>query len=205
MHNSDTSGLQVIKKEEKEPRVTAFIKDHLTRRRRAGGTEPAEYLLIARSPSSPVCRAIKNLAATLEKHNITVRAVFTTLDASAPLSEPGDFGSLLEPADARLVDDVRLFEAHEQLVLDSEICWVGDCMRREPAKRDAYECYSTNSEELALTATKAFANFWELGSPAGPTSQLTSPVILESGERANVPSGTLPSDDRTPPTASTRH
>ncbi len=205
MHNSETSGLQVIKKEEKEPRVTAFVEDHLSRRQRAGDSEPAEYLLIARSPMSPVCRALENLSASLEKHNITVRAVFTTIDIDAPVSETEKLSNHFAPAVARLVDDVRLFEAHEQLVLDSETCWIGDCMRRQPSKRDAYECYATTSKNLASTATKAFANFWKMGRPAGPATQLTSTVVFESGEQAGLPSNTLRSDDLTPPTAATRH
>jgi hypothetical protein len=31
----------------------------------------------------------------------------------------------------------RLVEAHEQLVLGPETCWIGDCMQRDPAKCDA--------------------------------------------------------------------
>ena len=205
MHNSDTSGLQVIKKQDKEPRVTAFVKDHLSRRRKAGDNEPAEYLLIARSPLSPVCRALANLASILEKHNISVRAVFTTIEDDAELPEAANFSKHFEPAVARLVDDARLFEAHEQLVLDTETCWIGDCMRREPSKRDAYECYATTAEEIASAATKAFSSFWRQGRPASRATRLAAPVVVGSGTRTDLPSSTLPSDDLTPPTAATRH
>ncbi|MFA9475607.1 MAG: hypothetical protein ACERJ2_13750 [Filomicrobium sp.] len=205
MQNSDTSGLQVIKKEEKEPRVTAFIQNHLDRRAQARNVEPAEYLLIARSPCSPVCRALASLASSLAAHNITVRAVFTTIEASASAAEPGNRAGLFQPAAARAIDDVRLFEAHEQLVLDSETCWIGDCMRREPIKRDAYEWYSNASEERALTATRAFANLWQISSPAGPVLQLTPSLAIQDGSPADVLTGALTGEDKTPPTASTRH
>ena len=43
----------------------------------------------------------------------------------------------------------RLIEAHEQLVLGPQTCWIGDSMRREPAKCDAYETYIDDCAETA--------------------------------------------------------
>ncbi len=37
----------------------------------------------------------------------------------------------------RVANDRRLFDAHEQLVLSAKDTWTGDCMRRDPTKRDS--------------------------------------------------------------------
>ena len=47
----------------------------------------------------------------------------------------------------------RLIEAHEQLVLGPETCWIGDSMRREPSKCDAYETFVDACQATAASAT----------------------------------------------------
>ena len=59
----------------------------------------------------------------------------------------------------------RLIEAHEQLVLGPETCWIGDCMRRDPAKCDAYESYVEGCGEAAGCAAVSFERLWLASQP----------------------------------------
>lgn len=205
MSDKKTSGLQVIKKEEKEPRVTAFIEAHLEKRAGAGAPAAAgEFLLVARSPESPVCTALARLAPELTRHGIEIRAVFTAIDAGAFGAE-GAAGSLLAVASARIINDPRLYEAHEQLVIDEQTCWVGDCMRREPAKRDAYESYFEGSAPAARSATTAFARLWDAGVPATPHGRAAPQIGFKDAAQSGLFASGILNGETPPPTASTRH
>jgi len=43
--------------------------------------------------------------------------------------------------------------------------WIGDIMRREPAKRDAFENYVDNCEKTANWAKVAFQRLWAISKP----------------------------------------
>jgi len=205
MHDISASGLQVVAKEDKEPRVKAFIEQHIETLEAKTGTEAAEYLLVARSPESPVCRALSALAPTLSDLHISVRVIFTAIDTGAFQGDLAAAADLLQIANCRIVCDSRLYEAHEQLVLDAETCWVGDCMRREPAKRDAYECYATTSQETSHAAKSAFAHLWEAGSPTVPVSRFMPKVGYKDAHDAGQFSHPLSDGEARTPTALTRH
>ncbi|MEQ1576200.1 MAG: hypothetical protein ABL894_00975, partial [Hyphomicrobium sp.] len=68
-------------------------------------------------------------------------------------------------ATLRHAPDARLLDAHEQLILGPSSVWVGDCMRRDPAKRDAYECYASDSAETAVWAKRSFDRVWVRAHP----------------------------------------
>ena len=59
----------------------------------------------------------------------------------------------------------RLIEAHEQLVLGPQTCWIGDSMRREPAKCDAYETILDDCAETAASAMVSFERLWQTSEP----------------------------------------
>jgi hypothetical protein len=67
-----------------------------------------------------------------------------------------------EPAaldyEVRWARDPRLIEAHEQLVLGAQTCWIGDSMRRDPTKCDAFESYVEGCGEAAGCALVSFLN-----------------------------------------------
>ncbi len=122
---------------EKISKLSAFIGEDLDTRSMhgihvAGGC----YLLIARSPDSPVAQALRAHAARLTTLGIRVRAIFTEVDAAQPAHQMAPFSV---PSECRLARDPRLLAAHEQLTLTPTCNWVGDCMRRDPGKRDALE------------------------------------------------------------------
>lgn len=205
MQNKDASGLQVIRKEDKEQRVGAFVKAHLENRTLSGAHEAQEFLLIARSSESPVCRALSAMMPALAEAGISVRVVLTAADTGVFHSETGASSALLETATLRILSDARLYEAHEQLVLDHENCWIGDCMRREPAKSDAYENYAGDNAETARAAASTFERLWQMSTPTVPVARLMPAVGYKDSRTASVLSRTISGNEKSAPTVLTRH
>ncbi len=56
-------------------------------------------------------------------------------------------------------------------MLDETTVWIGDCMRRDPQRRDTYELFSDACRATAGRAVRSFAQIWRA---AGPTGSLTS-------------------------------
>jgi len=205
MRDKITSGLQVVSKQDKEPQVKAFIEQHLAELGSRAAAAPLEYLLVARSPESPVCRALSALAPALADQRVSIRIVFTAIDTGAFQGDLAASADLLRMATSRIVCDSRLYEAHEQLVLDAETCWIGDCMRCEPAKRDAFECYATTAADTARAANTAFAYLWRAASPSAPVSRFMPSVGYKDAHDAGVFSHALSEGDNEAPTVLTRH
>lgn len=154
--------MNVVIKEEKEARLKAFITRHLEAQRASGA--PAgeiKYRLLALSAESPAAAALSQLAPELAAAGIAVEALLARRAS----------GVTLEGAECRFVTDVRLLDAHEQLVLDPTTVWIGDCMRRDPLKRDSYELYSDTCPATAGRAVRSFAQIWRA---AGPSGSLTA-------------------------------
>lgn len=176
-------------KEEKEARLKAFVSRHLEAHQtsQAQSVKPV-YRLLALSADSPAARALQSLAPDLAAAGVTVEIVLARTASSATL----------EVGECRFVTDVRLRDAHEQLVLDEVTVWTGDCMRRDPGKRDAYENYSEASLETARNALRSFAQIWRAAGPTGslaagrkwlgaPQPALFDPAVLGFGEAAPAP------------------
>lgn len=129
------------------------------------------YLVIARSPDSPVAQALRTHTATLSQMGIRVRAIFSEIEpgraAAAVRSAPFD-----SPSECRIARDQRLLAAHEQLVLSADRTWIGDCMRREPTKRDTYERFAVNCAETATHAVRSFERLWRIAVPVDQLAPL---------------------------------
>jgi hypothetical protein len=93
---------------------------------------------------------------------IRVRAIFTEVDLSNPAQLMAPFSI---PSECRLARDPRLLAAHEQLSLTPTCTWVGDCMRREPGKRDALERYAPNCAQTGAHASRSFESLWRATAP----------------------------------------
>jgi hypothetical protein len=144
-------------REEKEARLKAFIRTHMESLRASGATPGMTvYRLLALSAESPAAHVLGELAPELSAAGIRVEAIL--------LRRCGT--DKIEGADCRFVTDLRLLDAHEQLVLDRATAWIGDCMRRDPLKRDAYELYSDNPV-TAGHAARSFAQIWRAAGPSG--------------------------------------
>jgi len=150
----------VVSKEEKEARLKAFIAAHIETVRARAAHPPADapiYRLLALSSDSPAARALEELSSDLAAAGIKVEAIL------ARQSRNG----LIAFAECRFVNDLRLLDAHEQLVLDGESVWIGDCMRRDPLRRDTYEQYSDKCSATAARAGRSFAQIWRAAGPSG--------------------------------------
>ncbi len=179
--------MDVVKRENKEAKLKAFIADHLSVTVASASSEP--WLLIARSVESPVVLAITAMEAELEAAGIKVLALLTEMS-------PAVIDSVVPPdlkivGEFRLLSDVRLLDAHEQLRLDEKSSWIGDCMRREPAKRDAYECHAAGCTETADWTRKAFDRMWAKGKP----------VMLTAAPALAAPTTDAASSEFPPPAA----
>jgi len=153
--------MDVVRREDKEDRLKAFISNYLMANGDVNGGQT--WLLIARSVESPVVLAVTALAPAIKAAGYNVKTLLTHALPSVPDSAaqtPIGFACEL-----RIARDVRLLDAHEQLHIDASTSWIGDCMRREPAKRDAYECYATGCVETAAWSARAFDRLWQRGEP----------------------------------------
>lgn len=168
MRFSPTARLHVVSKEEKEARLKAFITEHLAGARASGANAPLTYRLLALSAESPAASALQALAPEIASQGVAIQVVLARRTPAKPF----------EPAECRYVTDVRLLDAHEQLVLDSMNVWIGDCMRRDPLKRDTYELFSHACAAAALRAERSFAHIWGAAGPAGSltASRRSAPV-----------------------------
>jgi len=163
MSNETPSQLHGLSIAEKISKLTAFIGDDLDDRS-AHGVHVAGgcYLVVVRSVESPVAQALRAHAVRMSSMGVRVRAIFSEVDQSTPLHLMAPFST---PSECRLVRDQRLLAAHEQLVLSPTRAWVGDCMRREPGKRDALEHYAANCAQTGAHAARSFESLWRATAP----------------------------------------
>lgn len=152
--------IPVVSREDKEARLKAFIAEALTaHRERSGENAAGNISLVARAPDSPVAKAVLAMAGEIAAANVTVRVV---LFESEALSEDAVQPSLVDVGaiEIRMLGDQRFASAHEQLALGFGRVWIGDCMRRDPGKRDAFEMYHTGHDAISGHADASFAKLW---------------------------------------------
>ncbi len=198
MHSKAPPGMQVVKKEDKETKLKAFITAALTDR--SDAQSGSVITLIARSVDSPVSLALVSCAAELVAHGITVRAIYAS-DAGIgglAITHPRLFDEI------RLARNLRLLDAHEQLVADEASVWIGDTMRRDPAKRDAYENHVSGNAEAAAWGTTCFERLWrhaeaviierpvvaEAASVDEPVNESVDPLVMAALELQQIPAAT---------------
>ena len=203
MRSNASPRMNVVKKEDKEATIRGFIENDLAMRRTSPSTAGSCYMLIALSIESPVARALASLAGELESAGISVHAVFARPGTGQPVKTEAATG-LERVAILRHAPDIRLLDAHEQLILGPSRVWVGDCMRRDPAKRDAYECYADDSIETAIWAKRSFDRVWTRAHPVRAASMLSNPshaVVLDAASAEAL----IAMGDSVPSHGATRH
>jgi hypothetical protein len=165
MRLSAPTGIHVVKKEEKEEKLRAFVEmrlvDRLTSEEPAAG---ATISVIARSLDSPVVRALAQLADSLDRAGLHLAAIVADEPTATDAKRAALFSSLT------LFADPRFLEAHEQLVIDSTTTWIGDCMRREPNKRDAYERFAVDCADTAAWARRTYDRLLAHAGPCQPAA-----------------------------------
>ena len=177
MSRTKSPHIDMVRLEDKESKLKSFIAQFLNEARPVGSpTDNTVLLLVVRSLESPAAKAVAALAAdgTLD---LPVRAIVS-------VGTKAEIGSASEGTSAffagqtmRLARDPRLLDAHEQIVLGPATSWVGDCMRRDPMKRDAYECFAADCSETARWARISFERLWNASLPVeGRTLPLADAV-----------------------------
>jgi hypothetical protein len=175
------SRMQVVRKQEKEPRLKAFISERLSHLEKAGTpvAPVLPWLVVARTSDSPVLRALGSFSAELAAHSVKVRAILSSLEP-AEAGGSHDGAEWLAHCEVRWARNPRLVDAHEFLVLSSEASWVGDSMRRDPQKRDAFECYCSSNTLAVAQACRSFERLWSLCEVVPASRRWTStPVAKE--------------------------
>jgi hypothetical protein len=182
----DASSRQNFSIGEKVAILTKFISKDLEARTQPALTIASDsYLLIARTPDSPVAQALRASATAMAAAGIRVRAIFSEVEpgraAVAVRSEP-----FSAPSECRLTRDSRLLSAHEQLVLSPERTWIGDCMRREPSKRDTFERYAESCAETARLAASSFERLWRMALPVEALNPLPAAIASRLPDYASA-------------------
>ena len=114
---------------------------------------------------SPVVKAIAAQAAEIVAAGYSVRMIVAQTDADAMPRGWALSDAVEVDCEVRWARKPRLIEAHEQLVLGPQTCWIGDSMRREPAKCDAYETYIDDCPKTAASAMVSFERLWQTSEP----------------------------------------
>jgi hypothetical protein len=157
--------ISVTRRGEKEQRLSEFVGDYLADARHSDRRPGSEVLLIARSVESPVVRAVSSLAGELVAAGYTLRMIVAQADRQS-LPRGWSLSDTVEvDCEVRWARKPRLIEAHEQLVLGPETCWIGDSMRREPSKCDAYETFVDACPATAASAMVSFERLWGTSEP----------------------------------------
>lgn len=167
MHPSSPLSAVAVKKEEKEARLKEFIAAHLAAADAAGReTSGQQLLVVARSCASPVVAALLSFEAELAARCIGVNVVLAIEAVAGQVTA----GTLAQHWQVRCLGDTRFLEAHEQMVLAPGTTWIGDCMRREPSKRDAFECYAMACRVTTANAVKSHERLWQCARPVSPAA-----------------------------------
>ena len=156
--------VNVIKREDKLETLKTFIGQTLASR--TADNETLVWTLLARSTASPVAQALVCLGPDLAAAGIQIRAIFTNPElphASGGWLQTGP--TVAFKRDIRWAKPIAMNEAHEQLVLGPVTSWVGDCMRRDPQKRDAFEKYAAGCKSTAAFACSSFESIWRISTP----------------------------------------
>jgi hypothetical protein len=170
---------------EKEQTLKQFLLRHLD-------GQPCDLLVVARSLESPLIKAITALGEDIASAGSAVRLILAQLDGAG---DPRAWArSVPFVHELRWAKHPRLIEAHEQLVIGPETCWIGDCMRRDPSKCDAYESFIEGCGEAAGCAAVSFERLWH-----------ASQAVATSTRRAAVPLPGVVSGGESEASVGTRH
>lgn len=182
MHVSPPSRIVIACREEKEAALVRFMSESVE------GTQDcsATWTLLARNLDSPVARALARAAAEPQFSHIAIRVI--VLDGE--LSNTGPTGPSLadtSAADVHILKDARFSAAHEQLVISPTRLWIGDCMRREPVKRDAFELFHADNAAATRHAEVSFERLWLKSKPAKPAMSALVPTLVAASHASINP------------------
>jgi len=182
----------VTTRTDKEERLKDFLTEGLALRadHPAGDDFVTAFL---RNPDSPAARALSAVCLDGLAEGPPIRILICDTRANDPAAT-----SVLDivGAEIREFADLRFGAAHEQLVVGPTRVWIGDCLRRDPSKRDAFELFHANDAATHLFAAASFEHLWARGRPMISTREKSvSPEIITAGKSADE-QGALPRNPR---------
>ena len=168
--------MQVVKREEKESKLKAFVLSEIAAGR---ANIQDEWNVVALSMSSPVVAALRDVISEFDESSLlTIRIVLASKAGQKDFLGFEDVTRL----GVRYTDNRQFLDAHEQLVLGVSSSWTGDCMRRDPRKRDAFECHAADNCEAARWATRSFERIWASARPLAVGAEgriIAAPASIE--------------------------
>lgn len=180
MHNKPLHPMRVVKREEKEAVLFKFILEEIAVGRVA---VDGHWSIIALSMKSPVIGAVRRVISEFkEAGELSLKVLLTGRERTWSHDGLEAVGAL----EIRQSYDLRLLDAHEQLVLGPQSAWCGDCMRRNPSERDAFESFLMDEVLLTGWAAKAFERLWagaEAVNAEGETAVAADGVIVASEQK----------------------
>lgn len=154
MNQQPSQAMQVVKREEKETKLAQFVLGEIAAGR---VTLSEQWNVVALSMDSPVVVALGKVIDDLGgAGSLQVRVLLTGPGKHVA----GDTFEMVGQLSIRAASSGHLLDAHEQLVIGSASAWTGDCMRRNPRERDAFETFGANDGQLASWASKSFERLW---------------------------------------------
>lgn len=156
--------------DEQMERIGAIYDAYCAKLDGGSGPRDSHITLIARSVLSPVCRMLVTKAGDLQRHGVSVQAIFAKLGPAEPMNA---MFSALETlngvgkitASLRWAQNPCLLDAHEQLTLGVRMCWTGDCMRRSEDRRNSLDLFEENSIGSVRISDLNFSSMWAASKP----------------------------------------
>lgn len=166
-------------KEERESNIKDFIRGALDDA--TAGRDDA-IALLARSPTSPVVAALLALTDELVERRIGA-AIILAGGATAAEDETWSLSFNAQFVhEIRLTSNPRILDAHEQLIVGDRSLWYGDCMRRDPAKRDAFASFLRDDAGAVRSGRFAFRQLWRGAQSIYRNQALASLVVTASSD-----------------------
>jgi hypothetical protein len=167
--------------ERKQDAVAAFVLEQLASD--AGTHEVLDVMLVALSTKSPVVKGLEAIHQEMGRKPIRMRLILATLPENDPAEELRCFA----PIEIRWAANPRFLDAHEQLVLGQSASWIGDCMRRDPEKRDAFHSFNSDCLEATAWARISFERLWQAARPLAMIEGPASDPLPVAEEPTSLP------------------
>lgn len=126
--------------------------------------------LVLRSATSVPAQTLTLMKDTLADAGMQAKAILAKIEPQDDFLQLFDTLSTLSPdakgmALIRWARNPRLLEAHEQVTYGTDMCWIGDAIRRDADKRNPLELFETAAPEPAHRAHRAFEALWGASVP----------------------------------------
>lgn len=145
---------------DKVQRLVACVRGYIQSLESLSEVEPRTVYMVAKSPASPVAKAIESVLGELASRGFEIHVVFAEREPEAGVR------SWMKAAHSLgWARDARLLEAHEQLVVGRSVCWYGDAMRRDTDKSDLHEHLVKGCRRSSSNALRWFEHLSRLSMP----------------------------------------